>query len=100
MEKTAKKLEYFKQLEKDKEMVMKYIRNNKLTIADINEVITENMRISILRWISNANMSASKTGITEYGQKYRLVRNEEICVLHCEDGDLEMPSYTFEFGDE
>ena len=100
LEKTAKKLEYFKQLEKDKEMVMKYIRNNKLTIADINEVITENMRISILRWISNANMSASKTGITEYGQKYRLVRNEEICVLHCEDGDLEMPSYTFEFGDE
>ena len=99
-EKTAKRLEYFRQLEKDKEMVMKYISGNRLSIADINNTITENMRITILRWISNANMTASRTGITEYGQTYRLVKNEGVCTLHCEDGELEMPCYTFEFGDE
>ena len=99
-EKNIKKQEYLKQLEKDREMVIKYISNNRLSISDINDTITENMRITLLRWISNANMTSSRTGLTEYGQKYRLLKNEGVCILHCEDGDLEMPCYTFEFGDE
>ncbi|MEE3451279.1 MAG: DUF2397 family protein, partial [Acutalibacteraceae bacterium] len=98
-EKNIKKQEYLKQLEKDREMVIKYISNNRLSISDINDTITENMRITLLRWISNANMTSSRTGLTEYGQKYRLLKNEGVCILHCEDGDLEMPCYTFEFGD-
>ena len=99
-EKAAKKQEYFKQLEKNKEMVMKYINENKLSISEINDVVSENTRVTLLRWISNANMTSTRTGLTDYGQKYRLLKDDGVCVLHCEDGDLELPCYTFEFGDE
>ena len=44
-----------------------------------------------------ANFSSDKISRTEYGQKYRLTETNEKMVLKCEDGDLEMPKYIFEF---
>ncbi|MBD8967463.1 MAG: DUF2397 family protein [Ruminococcus sp. SR1/5] len=61
------------------------------------ETVTEDTRTVFLQWITQANMNSQKTGRTEYGQEYRLIRKPEKCVLKCEDGKLVMPSYILEF---
>lgn len=88
---------YLKQARKQKEIVMHYIRDNKITFSEIDETVEESTRAVFLQWISLANMSSQKTGRTEYGQEYRLTRKDGTCVLKCEDGNLVMPSYILEF---
>ena len=88
---------YLKQAKKQKEIVMHYIRDNKITFSEIDETVEESTRAVFLQWISLANMSSQKTGRTEYGQEYRLTRKDGTCVLKCEDGNLVMPSYILEF---
>lgn len=100
MQKLAQKMQYLKQVEDDKKMVMKYIKNNKLDISDIDECISENTRVTLLRWISIANTTDSKKGHTEYGQEFKLIKTEKMCTLKCKDGDLVMPAYIFEFKEE
>ena len=97
MEKLAQRMVYLRQVEEDKKMVMKYIKNNRLEIASIDECISETTRTTLLRWISAANITNTKKGRTEYGQEYRLVKTEGTCTLQCADGDLVMPAYIFEF---
>lgn len=87
---------YLKQARKQKEIVMHYIRDNKITFSEIDETVEESTRAVFLQWISLANMSSQKTGRTEYGQEYRLTRKDGTCVLKCEDGNLVMPSYILE----
>ncbi len=100
MEKLLQRNAYLEQVESDKRMVLKYIKENKLDIGAIDEVVAESTRTALLRWISAAGMTASKTGRTEYGRKFRLVRKEEDCVLRCEDGNLVMPAYVLEFEED
>lgn len=100
MEKLAYRNTYLKQVEEDKKMVMKYVKDNKLELSQITENITENTRLTLLRWICAANTTNTKKGRTEYGQEYRLIKTDEICTLKCEDGDLKMPAYIFEFLEE
>ena len=88
---------YLKQARKQKEIVMHYIRDNKITFSEIDETVEESTRAVFLQWISLANMSSQKTGRTEYGQEYRLTRKDGTCVLKCEDRNLVMPSYILEF---
>lgn len=88
---------YLKQAKKQKEIVMHYIRDNKITFSEIDETVEESTRAVFLQWISLANMSSQKTGRTEYGQEYCLTRKDGTCVLKCEDGNLVMPSYILEF---
>ena len=89
--------EYEKNVNEKKKLVHKYIKNNKLSVAEIDDVIPSELRISILQWISIANMNVSKSSSTEFGENYHLVQEEGTCVLHCEDGDITMPKYTLEF---
>lgn len=92
--------EYENNIKKKEKMINQYIKGNHLNIFDIQECIPEEFRTSLLTWISNANMSKSKEGNTEYGRKFRLIQEEGECVLHCEDGDITMPRYILEFEDE
>ena len=78
-------------------MVLRYIREQKILFAEIDEMISEDTRAIFLQWIAQANMSSEKMGRTEYGQEYRLKKREGSCVLKCEDGNLKMPDYTLEF---
>lgn len=103
IEKLLQKNAYLEQMEADKEMVLKYIKGNKLDVSAIDDVVPESTRTALLRWISIAGMTASKTGRTEYGKKFKLVKNEGTCTLKCKDGNLVMPVYVLEFeedGDE
>lgn len=97
MEKLAQKNRYLRKLDEERHMVLQYIRGGKLDISSIEGVVPETVRITLLRWISQAALSSSKQGQTEYGQVFRLVQKPGTCVLNCEDGDLTMPAYVLEF---
>jgi len=97
LEKMAQRESYLRQAQKQKEVVLRYIREHKIRFAEIDEVVSEDTRAIFLQWIAQANMSSEKTGRTEYGQEYYLRKKEGSCVLKCEDGDLKMPDYILEF---
>lgn len=97
MEKIIQREEYLKQARKQKDIVMHYIKDNKITFSEIAETVTPDTRTIFLQWITQANMNSQKTGRTEYGQEYRLIRKKENCVLKCQDGELTIPSYVLEF---
>lgn len=97
MEKRLQREMYLSQARRQKEIVMRYIKNNKIIFSEIDEPVTEEIRIVFLQWIAQANMNSQKVGRTEYGQEYRLIRKKENCVLKCQDGNLIMPCYILEF---
>lgn len=97
LEKMAQREIYLRRAQKQKEVVLRYIREQKIRFAEIDEVISEDTRAIFLQWIAQANMSSEKIGRTEYGQEYYLRKKEGSCVLKCEDGDLKMPDYILEF---
>lgn len=97
LEKRLQREGYLRRAERQREIVMRYIKDGKVVFSEIDEIISEDTRNVFLQWIAQANMSSQKQGRTEYGQEYRLVRNEGNCVMQCEDGALTMPAYVLEF---
>ncbi len=97
MEKMLQREAYLRKARRQKEIVLHYIKDNKIVFSDIKDTVSEETRIVFLQWIAQANMSSEKKGRTEYGQEYILKKKKENCVLKCEDGDLTMPSYILEF---
>ena len=100
LEKAARRNQYLKGIEEDRDLVMKYVRDNRLDISRITDCISAATREILLRFIAQANLTSSKRGQTEYGQRFRLVRGEGTHTLHCEDGDLVIPAYILEFEGE
>ncbi len=100
LEKLAQRNQYLKRLEEDKQLVTKYIKNQQLDISQIDDCISAATRETLLRWIAQANLTASKSGRTEYGQVYHITKREGSHTLKCEDGELVMPIYVFQFEDE
>ena len=97
MEKLAERTQYLKKIERERKLVLRYIRDGKLELSSIDEVVEEPVRLILLQWITQANLDGGKRGRTEFGQEFVLRRNEGTCVLKCEDGDLLMPSYVLDF---
>ncbi len=100
LEKNQRREAYLKQLEENRKIAVRYISDRKLVLSNIKDEIPESLRVSILSWITLANMNTSKQSRTEYGWKYRLRKTEGTCILHCQDGDLTMPAYQFEFEED
>lgn len=99
LEKLAQRNQYLKKLEKDRRLVTEYIQDNQLDISRIDDCISVDTRETLLRWIAQANLTASKSGRTEYGQAFHLIKQEGSHILKCEDGELVMPRYVFQFED-
>ena len=99
LEKLAQRNQYLKKLEEDRKLVMKYIQDGQLDISRIDDCISVDTRETLLRWIAQANLTVSKSGRTEYGQAFRLIKQEGSHKLKCEDGKLVMPRYIFQFED-
>ncbi|MBS6196641.1 MAG: TIGR02677 family protein [Clostridiales bacterium] len=97
LEKIMQREKYLQKIKRQKEIVMHYIRDNRIDFSRIEEVISEETRMIFLQWITQANMNSRKMGRTEYGQEYRLIRTPEKCILKCEDGELVMPAFILEF---
>ena len=97
MEKMIQREAYLQSVKKQKEIVMRYVRDKKIVFSEIEEPVSEITRNIFLQWITMANMNSQKLGQTEFGQEYRLIQGEGTCVLKCEDGNLTMPAYIVEF---
>ena len=97
MEKCMQREKYLSKIKRQKDMVLHYIKDNKITFSEIEETVSQEMRVTFLQWITQANMNSMKTGRTEYGQEYLLKRMNGNCLLKCEDGDLIMPAFVLEF---
>lgn len=100
LEKLSQRLQYLERIEKERTQMLRYIKNGRLDVSQIEETVPEMVRMTLLRWISQANLNASGKGRTEYGQAYRLTEKPGTCVLKCEDGELRLPNYILEFFDE
>ena len=96
-EKQMQRQAYLKQVEQQTSDLMRFVKDHQLKISEIHEVIPSFAREVLLRWIANANMVESRSGMTEFGNTYHLGKEEGTCVLHCEDGDLTMPCYVLTF---
>ena len=96
-EKMMQRESYLRQARKQKEIVMRYIKDAKIVFSEIKEEVPADVREIFLQWIAGANMNSQRRGRTEYGQEYRLLRGKGNCVLKCEDGALTMPAYVLEF---
>lgn len=97
LEKRMQREAYLQSVKKQKEIVMHYVKDKKIVFSEIEEPVSEMTKNMFLQWITMANMNSQKLGQTEFGQEYRLIREEGTCVLKCEDGDLTMPAYIVEF---
>lgn len=97
LEKLMQRESYLRRAEQQKEIVMRYIRDNRVEFSEIKEIISEDTRNIFLQWIAQANMNSQKKGRTEYGQEYQLIQKAGSCILECEDGALTMPAYVLEF---
>jgi len=99
-EKQIQKMAYLEKITAEKNIVLHYIKENRLDFSSIDEVVSEGTKNVFLQWIAQAESSSTLRGRTEYGQEYTMKVNEGTCVLHCEDGDLIMPAYVLEFDHE
>ena len=97
LEKMLLREEYLQSVKKQKDIIMRYVKDKRIVFSEIEEPISETTRNVFLQWIAMANMNSQRSGQTEFGQEYRLIQQEGTCVLKCEDGDLTMPAYIVEF---
>ena len=96
-EKLIQREAYLQSVKKQEEIVMRYVKNKKITFSEIEGTVPAMTKNIFLQWIAMANMSSQKSGQTEFGQEYQLLQEDGTCVLKCEDGDLTMPAYILEF---
>ncbi|MBQ3928534.1 MAG: TIGR02677 family protein, partial [Clostridia bacterium] len=100
-EKSISKRQKLAQLSQERDLITSYIKENRLSLADLAEcAIPSTMRTHLLKWITIACQNPSRTGLTDFGKRFRLLSSAEKVTLHFEDGDLVMPAYTFEFEGE
>lgn len=105
VDRTAEKLrmreETVKRLEKERKLLLGYIKDNTLDFADL-PVIEPYVRDVFLGWLSKALENKEYRAKTEDGQKYRVIEREKgvVCTIACTDGTFQMPAYTLIFEDE
>ena len=99
LEKLSSRMQYLKQIEQERTQMMRYIKDGRLEVGKITETVPTVVRMTLLQWISLANLDPSKKGRTEYGQAVTLKKRKGSCVLRCEDGDLRLPDYVLEFSE-
>ncbi|MEG0979882.1 MAG: TIGR02677 family protein [Oscillospiraceae bacterium] len=98
LEKSAKRMAQINKIQQEQQMIESYIKDNKIDVANLEDKIVPNeFRISLLKWIAAANQNKKRTGITDFGLKFHIIKSDKRTVLHCSDGDLNMPAYIIEF---
>ena len=85
LDKEAQRIEYLKQVDEEKALADKYIKDGRLLISGINEKVPDRFRIILLSWIAAASANESKVGLTQYGRSFSLIKKEEETVLDCEE---------------
>lgn len=75
-----------------------YIIDGEIDFAKLPK-IESHIRTTLLRWLTKAIGSLDNTSKTEDGRIFKVIfpKNDEICILNCEDGELQMPAYKIIF---
>ena len=93
--------EKLRQIEEESKLIRHYTTNNRLSLSDFSDkVIPKEIRTVILKWITTAFQNRHRTGITDFGKKFRMITSDKIITVNFDDGKLTMPAYTFEFEGE
>lgn len=82
---------------KKKQIIQNYIQNQVIDFQKLPK-IEAHTRKTLLNWLSKGLADKDLKSRTEWGQYFTVdTENTEICLLKCEDGDLEMPAYRLIF---
>jgi hypothetical protein len=76
-----------------------YIIENKIDFKNL-PTIPSHVRTTLLRWLSKGLNGTDYGSRTEDGRNYKVIlpdSRHKKCILHCEDGNLEMPAFAIEF---
>lgn len=83
--------------------IMDNLINDGCIKFDSLPIIDSHVRMTLLRWLSKGVNSPDGRAKTEYGMHFRVIQPSSKgsrCILNCEDGSFEMPSYTIYFEPE
>ena len=86
--------------ERDLAILQSYIIDGRIDFATL-PVIDDYTRQVMLSWVSKANNQSDRRSKTDFGRSYRveLPKNNEMCVVKCDDGNFTMPSMSIIFED-
>lgn len=102
VDKSQKKQEalekYLEEVNLEKELILKFMKDDKIEISNLPKGISPKIRDKLLFWITMATNTTSLVR-TEDGIEYFVTRDKRFknCTLFCEDGDLNMPPYIINF---
>ena len=96
-EQMAQRLAILEKQEKRESLRSKYIAMKKIDFSQIDYLDSYSRKL-LLSWLSRALSNSDRKARLESGEAYCVVlKNEELCKVHCEDGDIFMPSFCIEF---
>lgn len=97
LQKEAAKQAEIEKLEKERELLQSYIKDNKLVFSRL-PIVEPEIRDVFLVWLSKALERKDLTGKTEEGRIYHVDRGTgATCVVRCTDGEFTMPDYELVF---
>ncbi len=102
LDKSEKKQEalkkYLEEVSLEKELILKYMKDNKIELFNLPEGVSSKTRDKLLFWITMAT-NTTNYGRTEDGLEFFVTIDKERdnCTLKCQDGDLYMPPYVINF---
>ena len=88
-----------KHREDEKRIIEGYIFEDTIDFSRLS-VIDENVRATLLRWLTKGINSTGMRSKTEFGQVFRVIPpddRKQRCILQCSDGNLEMPPFKIKF---
>ena len=87
-----------KERKHERSIIRNYIVNNQINFAKLPK-IESYVRVTLLRWLTKGMSSPNRISKTEDGRTFKVIlpKNNENCVLDCEDGKLQMPAYKIVF---
>ena len=100
-EKEAGRMLHIKRINEERAMIEKYIRNNEMNLEEISDqIVPEQVRKTVLKWLSSAGQNKKRSGITDFGRRFHIENTGRRIVLRCTDGELDMPGYIIRFEEE
>lgn len=87
--------------QQERELMESYICYDILSFNKL-PVIDTSVRTTLLRWLAKGLSDKEMKGKTEYGRTFKVIlpKNNERCMIVCEDGDFEMPAFQLHFEEE
>lgn len=98
LEKAGGREQQIRRIAEEQKLIESYIKDNAIDLEKISEsIIPDQLRKSVLKWISAARQNKIWTGMTDFGRRFKIEETGRRIVLKCTDGDLCMPGYIIRF---